>query len=373
MYDKDKIKSELTLEEVKTLLTELGTQHIELYLDKGHIITNTICHHISDGKMKLYYYIEEKVFHCYTDCGSNFDIYELVIKNHKLKGVEMNLTSAINWILRTLGKSTSYENKPEGFMHQSNSRLEEIEWFDSLTVKKPVVIPMKVHSDLILRLFFDEPHPLFLEDGISESTMKKFEIMYYEKSNRIVIPHRHYKTGEIIGLKSRSLNFEDIDKGFKYIPMKIQEVSYSYPTFQNLYGLYQNKEMIKKLRKVVIFESEKSVMQFESFFPNQNFSVALCGSNISKLQVEMLLELGVEEVIIALDKEFTKLNSKEADVNYDKLKRLCGMFSSYTRVSMIWDKKNLLRLKDSPSDRGREVFVELFKNRKTIETESEVK
>lgn len=369
MYDKDKIKSELTLEEVKTLLTELGTQHIESYLDKGHIITNTICHNTSDGKMKLYYYIEEKSFHCYTDCSCNFDIYDLVIRNHKLKGVEMNLTSAINWILRTLGKTSQYEEvKQEGFIHQSQTRLEEIDWFDSLTVKKPVLIPMKVHSDKILDLFFDEPHPQFLEDGITESTMKKFEIMYYEKTNRIVIPHRHHKTGEIIGLKSRSLDFSDIDKGYKYIPMKIQEVSYSYPTFQNLYGLYQNAEMIKKLRKVVIFESEKSVMQFESFFPNQNFSVALCGSNISKLQVEMLVDLGVEEVIIALDKEFIKLNSKEADIYYEKLQRLCRMFSSYTKVSMIWDNRNLLRLKDSPSDRGKSTFIELFKNRKIITT-----
>ena len=367
MYDKDKIKSELTLEEIKMLLTELGTQHIETYLEKGHIITNTICHNISDGKMKLYYYLEEKTFHCYTDCGSNFDIYDLVIKNHSLKGVEMNLTSAINWILRTLGKETRYENKPQGFIHTSG-RLEEIDWFDSMFVKKPVLIPMKSHSDLILKLFSDKPHPAFLEDGISEETMKKFEIMYYEKTNRIVIPHRHHETGEIIGLKSRSLNFDDIDKGFKYIPMKIQEVSYSYPTFQNLYGLYQNKDIIKKIKKVIIFESEKSVMQFESFFPNQNFSVALCGSNISKLQVEMLLDLGVEEVIVALDKEFSKLNSKEADINYDKLTRLCRMFSSYTNVSMIFDKSNLLELKDSPSDRGRETFIELFKKRKTITT-----
>ena len=368
MYDKDKIKSELTLEEIKTLITELGSQHIESYLDKGHIITNTICHNISDGKMKLYYYIEEKTFHCYTDCSCNFDIYDLVIRNHKLKGVEMNLTSAINWILRTLGKEIKYENKPQGFMHQVSSRLEEIDWFDSMFVKKPVQIPMPTHSDYILNLFSEKPHPAFLEDGISEDTMKKFEIMYYEKTNRIVIPHRYHKTGEIIGLKSRSLNFEDIDKGYKYIPMKIQNVSYSYPTFQNLYGLYQNQSIIKKLRKVIIFESEKSVMQFESFFPNQNFSVALCGSNISKLQVEMLIELGVEEVIIALDKEFAKLNSKEADINYDKLTRLCRMFSSYTNVSMIWDKTNLLELKNSPSDKGKAIFIELFKNRKIITT-----
>lgn len=369
MYDKDKLKSELTLEEIKTILIELGVQHIESHLDKGHIITNTICHNIADGKMKLYYYVEDKFFHCYTACSCNFDVYDLVIKNHALKGVEMNLTRAIRWILSTLGKSGSYSyDIPEGFGHSLKRRREELDWLDSLIVKKPVNVEMEVHSEYTLRLFSNEPHPLFLMDNINEETMKKFEIMYYEKSNRIIIPHRHFETGELIGLKSRSLNFEDIDNGYKYIPLKIQNVLYSYPTYQNLYGLHQNKDFIKRLQKVVIFESEKSVMQFETYFPNQNFSVALCGSNISKQQVEMLVNLGVQEVILALDKEFTTLNTKEANIYEEKLERLCSMFSSYTKVSMIWDRWKLLDLKDSPSDRGKEVFVELFKKRRTINT-----
>lgn len=368
MYDKDRLKSELTIDEIKTILIELGVQHIESHLDKGHIITNTICHNISDGKMKLYYYIDGLQFHCYTSCDSSFDVYDLVIKNHALKGVDMNLTGAINWILRTLGKTDYFNNKPKGFGHSFVSRREELDWLDSLIVKKPVTIEMKVHSDFTLELFSKKPHPLFLMDNISEESMRKFEVMYYEKSNRIVIPHRHFDTGELIGLKSRSLNFEDIDNGYKYIPLKIQDVTYSYPTFQNLYGLYQNKSFIKRIKKVVVFESEKSVMQFESYFPNQNFSVALCGSNISRQQVEMLVNLGVQEVILALDKEFTTLNTMEANIYQEKLERLCAMFSSYAKVSMIWDRWKLLDLKDSPSDKGKEVFVELFKKRRTINT-----
>lgn len=367
MYDKDKIKEELTLDEIKALLVELGAQHIESHVDKGHIITNTICHNISDGKMKLYYYIEEKVFHCYTSCGENFDIYELVMKNHSLKGINLSFIDSIKWILNTLGRPTQIA-KPQGFAHSTKGKREEVLWLDSLAVKKPVYVEMKEHSDFVLELFSKKPHPLFLNDNISKEAMEKFEIYYYENSNRIVIPHRHYKTGKIIGLKSRSLNFEDIDNGYKYIPLKIQDITYSYPTFQNLYGLYQNKEYIKKVKKVVIFESEKSVLQFESYFPNRNFSVALCGSNVSKLQVDMLLELGVQEVILALDKEFTMLNTLEANLYREKLERLCRMFSSYVKVSMIWDKDKLLDLKDSPSDKGAKVFVELFKKRKLIKT-----
>ena len=204
MYDKDKLKEELTLDEIKALLVELGAQHIESYVDKGHIITNTICHNISDGKMKLYYYIEEKVFHCYTSCGENFDIFELVIKNQRLKGINFSFVDSINWILNTLGKSTRMA-KPQGFGHSVKSKREEILWLDSLIVKKPVYVEMKEHSDFVLELFSKKPHPLFLKDNISKEAMEKFEVCYYESKNRIIIPHRHYKTGKIIGLKSRSL------------------------------------------------------------------------------------------------------------------------------------------------------------------------
>ncbi|MFJ7982340.1 hypothetical protein ACIQ1D_18940 [Lysinibacillus xylanilyticus] len=367
MYDKDKLKEELTLDEIKTLLVELGVQHIETHESKGHIITNTICHNVSDGKMKLYYYIDEQIFHCYTSCNENFDIFDLVIKNHMLKGKKLGFPEAIHWVLTTLGRP-SYMVKPKGFGHSHIGRREELDWLDSLKVKKSVILDMKVHSEKTLELFSDKPHPLFLEDNITEDTMRKFEVMYYEKTNRIVIPHRHYQTGKLIGVKSRSLDFQDIDNGYKYIPLRVQDVTYSYPTFQNLYGLYQNKDIIKRLKRVVIFESEKSVMQFESYFPNYNFSVALCGSNVSKQQVQMLVELGVQEVVLALDKEFTILNTPEANLYREKLERLCSMFSSYCKVSMIWDRFKLLELKDSPSDKGKEVFVELFKNRRTIHT-----
>lgn len=369
MYDKDKLKEELTIEEIETLLIELGAQHIESHLDKGHIITNTICHNISDGKMKLYYYLEKKVFHCYTGCAKSFDIYELVILNHALRGIEIKLNEAIKWVLRKLGKETT-ASKPIGFgaMPMEVQRRKELDWLESLKTKKPVVVEMKEYSDYTLELFSKEPHPLFLADNISEDAMRKFEIMYYEKTNRIIIPHRSHDTGKIIGIKSRSLDFEDIDKGFKYIPLKIQDVLYSYPTYQNLYGLYQNKDFIKKIKKVIIFESEKSVLQFETYFPERNFSVALCGSNINKQQVDMIIKLNVEEVIIALDKEFVEQNSEQAHLYREKIERICKMFSCYTKVSMIWDSGKLLGLKESPSDRGKDTLVELFKKRRIIKT-----
>lgn len=367
MYDKEQLLEELTVDDIKVLLVELGAQHIKEEPEKQQLITNTICHNLSDGKMKLYYYYESKDFHCYTHCSKNYSVFDLVIANHKLRGIELSFPESINWILKTLGKEQN-DYKPEGFHTTKKGVREEILWVNSFKKKKLVNLDLKTYTDKIFMLFSKKPHPLFLADNISKESMKKFEVMYYDKANRIIIPHRHYKTGKLIGLKSRCLNFDEIDKGYKYIPLTVQNITYSYPTYQNLFGLYQNKEFIKKIKRVVIFESEKSVMQFESYFPNQNFSVALCGSNISKQQVNMLLELGVEEVILALDKEYTILNTPEADKYYEKLLRLGSMFSRFCKVSMIWDTEKLIGLKDSPSDRGKEVFIKLFKNRKVIST-----
>lgn len=367
MIDKEQLLEELTIDEIKTLLIELGAQHfIDESDTKGHIITNTICHNISDGKMKLYYYIEAKRFHCYTDCGCSFNLYDLVIKNHKLKGIDYNLGHAINWILNKLGRSSGYFNKPEGFEHgkKENPELERMRRFSKK--KKKVEIETPVYHDSIFNMFSSYHHPIFLEDNITHEAMDKFEIKYYSHKHQVIIPHRKWDTGELIGLKARSLNQWEIEAGFKYIPAKIGDITYSYPTYNNLYGYYQNKETIKEIGKVIIFESEKSVLQCESFYPNHNFSVALCGSNMSIQQAKMLLSLNAQEFILALDKEYDDATSEKA-LNYQKkLLRLGRMIAPYARVTVVFDTNNLIDTKNSPSDKGKEVLEELMKQKQEI-------
>ncbi len=365
MLDRDELKNSITLDEMKTLLIELGVQHIEDLSHKGHLITNTICHNISDGSLKLYYYIEEKVFHCYTGCGQNFNIFDLVIKNHKLKGINLNFPQSMQWVARKLGRKVFSNNKPEGFQTPIKEN-KELAWMNKFTKKKIEQPALKTYSDSILLMFSKYHHPLFLEDNISHNAMNKFEIMYYSHRHKIIIPHRKWDTGEIIGIKTRSLDEYDIEQGFKYIPLKLGDIQYSYSTHQNLYGLFQNKRTIQKLRKCVIFESEKSVLQCESYYEGNNFSVALSGSNISQYQVDILLKLGVEEVILALDKEYINTMSDESIKYQAKLLRLGRMFSKYCRVNVIFDTQDLLELKDSPSDKGKEILEALMRQKQPI-------
>lgn len=365
MYDKDSLKESITLDEMKTLLIELGAQHIEDESPKGHIITNTICHNISDGKLKLYYYIEEKTFHCYTACGDNFDIYELAIRNHKTKGIEFTFTNAINWVASKLGRKISIGSKPDGFRIEPNYNA-ELEMMRKYSKKKIILPELKTYDDIVLSMFSDYHHPAFLEDSITHEAMNRFEIKYYPYRHKIIIPHRKWDTGEIIGIKGRSLDEKDIEMGFKYIPLKVNDISYAYPTYQNLYGLYQNKETIRRTGKCIIFESEKSVLQCESFYGENNFSIALSGSSISQHQVDMLLKLGISECIIALDKEFTDAMSEESLKYQAKLIKLSHLLNKYCRVNVIYDTQNLLDYKDSPSDKGKLILEELLKNKQSV-------
>lgn len=359
----------ITLDDVKLILTELGAQHIldhsEHPQKKEDLITNTICHNVSDGNMKLYYYHESKRFHCYTGCESNFDLYSLVRRNFELKGVELSFPQAFSWVCLKLGIRQSYYQKPDGFEHsqKGNSELDYMEKFKKRPEPK---IEIKTHSDQIFYMFSDYHHPSFLEDNISHEAMTKFEIQFDYARHRICVPHRKHDTGEVIGLKMRSLNDWEIEAGFKYIPLKTKDVLYSYPTYANLYGYWQNKETIKRLKKVILFEAEKSVLQCESYYPDNNFALALCGSNLSSFQVKLILDLGVEEVFLALDKENTD-TIDEKNIKYqEKLLRMGRQLAPYVRVFVIYDDDGILELKDSPSDHGKEVLEELMNHKREV-------
>ncbi|MGN0992839.1 MAG: hypothetical protein ACI4PE_02850 [Bacilli bacterium] len=134
-----------------------------------------------------------------------------------------------------------------------------------------------------------------------------------------------------------------------------------------MYNLNNSKDNIKKTKKVIIFEGEKSPLLYSSYFgENNDITVACCGSSLSSYQINLLLDLQVEEVIIAFDKQFKELNDKEHLGWIKKLKDIDKKYSSLVKISFIFDKWNLLQYKDAPIDEGKEIFLELFKRRFSI-------
>ena len=143
-----------------------------------------------------------------------------------------------------------------------------------------------------------------------------------------------------------------------------------------VYGIWENKNNIQDSGKVVLFESEKSVMQLDTFYDGHGFGLAVYGSNLSIIHREMLLQLGVREVTICFDKEYCKQwyeqewdNTKEQTLMFNyfkKLKKITKMLFSYFTVNIVIDLDDRLELKDSPTDKGKEVFELLLKDKITI-------
>ena len=192
--------------------------------------------------------------------------------------------------------------------------------------------------------------------------MDKFEIQYDIYNDRIIIPHR-YVNGDLIAIRCRNLDERLVETGRKYMPIIVDGKTLSAPTSQYLYGLYQNMENIQRLKRVILVESEKAVLQYETMYPDYNIAVALSSSNLSMWQVDILKSLGVEEVIIALDKEFDNSGTREEMLYAMKIDKSLVNKLSLFDVSIIWDYRGLLDRKDSPLDKGKQVFEKLYQDR----------
>ena len=374
-YDKNAIKNSLSLEQMYSFLDDLGAAP----QPQGTMILNkTICH--CGNSHKLYYYDNTKLFRCYTDCGGEaFDIYELTRKvksreNPKERWTkegqsyldDWNLPEAIEYVAQYFGFSPV-----ERFTEGTTSILDDwkilnnydrIEKINSETQ----IVELKTYDNgIITRL----PHPIiepWEKEGITREVINHCDICYDPKNCGIVIPHYDID-GRLIGIRERTLVKEEEIKG-KYRPAYIGRQLYNHPLSFNLYNLNNSKENIKTMKKAFIFEGEKSCLLYASYFGIDNdISVACCGSSLIAYQVKLLLDLGVEEIIIGFDKQFQEFNDDEHKKLVKNLKNIHKKYGAYVHISYMFDKWDLLGYKDSPIDQGKDVFLELFKRRITID------
>ena len=109
---------------------------------------------------------------------------------------------------------------------------------------------------------------------------------------------------------------------------------------------------------------EKSVLKSRSYFGDEaDISVACCGSNLSAYQVQLLLDLGVTEIIIAFDRQFQELNDEEFEHLTNNLTKIDARYKNYVNISFVFDKWKITDYKDSPIDKGPDTFLYLLNNR----------
>lgn len=341
--DANEVKQSLSENDIFTLLQELGAQP---KLKGSNIICKTICH--NGHSHKLTYYSNSHSFYCFTECG-HMDLYGLI---GKIKG--LTFFESFKFVCQRFG--LSYGNSNYGSDRVDMSFFKKFE-------PKDMAAEIKLLDKKILNSYYDYYHKSWIEDNISPKTMKKFNIKYSVLDNQIIIPHYDLK-GNLIGVRARNLNQELVDSGKKYMPVFYKNRFLKHPTGACLYGLNFNLEQITDYRAIILCESEKSVMQIDTMFPDMSIAVALSGSTLTDTQLEIINDLDIERVIIALDKEFTEVGSIEEKYYIEKINSVfINKLGSRFETSVMWDVEGLLDLKDSPSDKGPETFMKLFHNR----------
>ena len=272
MIDYQGIIESLNTQKVIQLMEKLG---VDDYVEKpGYVVFPTICHNEdpSEASMKLYYYENSHIFQCYTECGS-MTIFQFLKNYYETRGIEYDwyndvyrvILDCSNFTLVDSFKSQKYKSKKDRYVYKEIPKLQ-------------------TYPNGLLDCFIKFYPPEWLNDGISEQTMDKFNIRYSTIQNKIIIPHYNINN-ELVGIRGRALNEWEVENIGKYMPVQIEGKWYSHPLSLNLYGLNFTKNNIKKNRICYIFESEKSVMQCDGF-QMDNCATAVCGSQLNKWQVK---------------------------------------------------------------------------------------
>lgn len=361
---------------IKTIKESLSLDQIDAYLcnalgsngyrvdSQGNHIYQTVCH--GGDSYKLYYYVDSQMFHCYTHCGDNFDIFELTQR-------------AKNFA--TFGEAFQYICNFFNIDKDDLAPTEEIEltddWdilnqFSDYAVAENRALELenkekKYYPESLLELFPKGRYPeAWLEDGISAEAMEKYNIRMDVGAQKVIIPH-YDDEGRLIGIRGRAFNPVEVARFGKYSPICVENVFYTHLLSQNLYGMNVVKENVARMEKVFVVESEKACMQARTMFGENNFTVATCGSAaLSSAQINLLIKHGVREVIIGYDKEFIDGN-EDMKKNYEeKLLRIAQPLTTIFDVSYVFDEEGLLPYKASPCDINKEVLVELMRHKKRV-------
>lgn len=188
--------------------------------------------------------------------------------------------------------------------------------YDSIIYKTPPKI--KTYPEDILKQYAPIGNKLWLDDGVSLETQRKFNICFDIESNSIVIPW-YNQFGEIIAIKNR-INGIPEDGMSKYYYSLGGLVSSSLYGFSENYIHLQNTE-------ILIGESEKQVLQLAT--KGYRNAVSLGSNSLSEQQAKLLLSLNPTKLIWLLDEGLPKENTLR---NAQIVQEYCAM----RQVEQYW-------------------------------------
>lgn len=277
---------------------------------------------------------------------------EYLNSNIRSRGIKGDIYSVVRYIKK-------FEHN-----HQAKKWIEEIckyngftvlktehplEWLKEIKKKRKAInyscCKNEILNEDVLDNYLKFPHIEFTKDGIGAETQDEFDICYDPIYNRIIIPIRDLK-GNLIGLKARNLDAEEINKNMKYIYVKSTHQS------KVLFNYHRALTHIIKQGFVIVGEAEKFPMQLHEMEVYN--AVSLGCSDPSDTQIKLLREMEVP-IVVAYDKGI--------DLDYIKEKyRRLGLTRN---IYVVYDTEDILdkNKKESPTDRGKKIWDKLFESK----------
>lgn len=207
----------------------------------------------------------------------------------------------------------------------------------------------------------------FIEDNIPLWVMKKFDVRYrYDNTHsqhQISIP-TYDINGNLIGIHTRNYK-KDLEKRYKYMPMFYNGDKLSIKSKYNLYGLNMTKDYIRQSKEVILFESQKAVMQ--SWGYGYKMGVGVYGCYINEEKIALLKKLGIKNFIFALDKEWE--NKREIALFMKKICKTAAIIKKNivdAKIYLMEDfslNDGILKLKQNPADAGRNIFWNMYNSK----------
>lgn len=358
--DVKKLKKSLSLAHHKQIMQALG---IPSYSENStQIVYYTGDKNVDPykGSPKLYFYKDTSIYVGMT-AGRSYDIISLTQTRLALLKQPCSFLDACQFILDTanINPDSISRVKKEGHVYDW-SNLERF-----IRVRKYGNQLSEYNRNII-----DTLPPLYpqawIDEGISEETMEKYQIRYYERCNQTVIPCFDDEA-RLVGVRVRNWDKDRVEQA-KYMPLvTLDGQCYKFNTNQVFYGINYNKPEIERTGKVIIVESEKAVMKLDTYMGRHNIALGMYGSNLGIQRRNQLLKMGVNTVSYVVDNDFIGQDDEFFEQWREKIRHFIKLWDGFCRVEIVWDNLGLLGPKENATDRTKEVWEQLWENREIIE------
>lgn len=358
--DVKKLKKALTLAHYDTILRELGIPIFSKSNTEWRCFSGDKHKNPYDGSPSLIFYPDTKIFQGYS-AGRSYDCISLIQTRLNLLGQTCSFIDACNWILEKTGLDPTKISKPI-----TNSHIydwSELERF--IKVRKYGNQLPEYDRNIIDTLPQLYPQ-VWIDEGISEETMAKYQIRYYERCSQTVIPCFDDEA-RLIGVRVRNWDKDRVEQA-KYMPLiTLDGQCYKFNTNQVFYGINYNKPEIERTGKVIIVESEKAVMKLDTYMGRHNIALGMYGSNLGIQRRNQLIKMGVNTVSYVVDNDFIGQDDKFFEQWREKIQHFIKLWDGFCRIEIVWDNLGLLGPKENATDRTKEVWEQLWENREIIE------